>query len=187
MLIYLTHESTAGRARRENRSSVYCAKFDRIGWRATERNDWKKIRVLRNHPAEEAGVPSGRQTKGKINGIPPEFREAATDKCFRDWRPLRFLRRWMPREDSRRKISQPPILSWRQMNASEPLSYCDRRCSRLKKKNRTSVVQWCFKSYFSVSSSQKGIFRCFISQNTSSRMIECRTVILLGKANRKSR
>lgn len=41
---------------------------------------------------EKGGVPpSGRQTKGKINGIPPEFREAAADKCFRDWRPLWFL------------------------------------------------------------------------------------------------
>jgi len=29
-------------------------------------------------------VSSDRQTKGKINGIPPEFREAAADKCFRD-------------------------------------------------------------------------------------------------------
>lgn len=29
-----------------------------------------------------------RQTKGKINGIPAEFREVAADKCFRDSRAL---------------------------------------------------------------------------------------------------
>lgn len=32
---------------------------------------------------------AGGQTKGKINGIPLEFREVAADKCFRDCGGLR--------------------------------------------------------------------------------------------------
>lgn len=105
--------------------------------------------------------PLGRQTKGKINGIPPEFREAAADKCFRDLEALAGSQRSVG--ERRAERSQLPILSRREMNASESLSYCDRRCNRVRESHfHNTMVGGLLIIFFVISSSREETFRRFI-------------------------